>query len=66
MYAMTENRKLSEIRQLGKRSTVAFNKLGPDERRKVVERLDTVTAETLRAAVGEEKRVPAKNAKGRE
>lgn len=51
MYAMTDNRKLSEIRQLGNRVTRGFQRLGLEQRRAVVERLDTVTAETLKKAV---------------
>lgn len=66
MYAMTDNRKLSEIRQLGNRVTRGFQRLGIEQRRAVVERLDTVTAETLRAAVRTAKSLPANNAKGRE
>lgn len=45
------HRKLSEIRQLGRRAIRGFDRLGLEQRREVVERLDTVTAERLAATI---------------
>lgn len=53
MYSNSPSCKLAEIRQLGRRAVIGFQRLSLDQRRAVVERLDTVTADKLRAAVNE-------------
>lgn len=53
MYSNSPSCKLAEIRQLGRRAVSGFQRLSLDQRRAVIERLDTITADKLRAAVNE-------------
>lgn len=50
-YEMTTHRKLSEISSLGKKSRTPFHKLPREKRVRVVEVIDVVTAENLKAAI---------------
>lgn len=50
-YEMTTHRKLSEIQQLGKRAQTTFRKLPKEHRVRVIEGLDEVTAENLKAVI---------------
>jgi len=50
-YQMTTHRKLSEISGLDQRSRTRFHKLPREKRVRVIEVIDVVTAENLKAAI---------------
>jgi len=50
-YQMSDNRKLSEISGLDQRSRTRFHKLPKEKRVRVIEVIDVVTAENLKAAI---------------
>lgn len=52
----TINRKLSEISRLDRRTVSSFHRLPADDRRAVVERLETVTAVRVKEEINERKR----------
>lgn len=50
-YQMTTHRKLSEISGLGKRERTRFHKLPKEKRMRVLDQLDVITTDKVKAAI---------------